>query len=133
MNQESRELMDWLSWRPSTRVATATTATTATEARTVATVATVAVAAGQRSYLWRITERGRTREVMISGNPTAAEVQVWYSRALVEPITAEQGTHRAQLKWRSETDLRQYLASVGEVDSLVIEEILNEFRLLTRR
>jgi len=59
MNQESRALMDWLSWRPSTKVATATTATTATEAQSVATVATVAVAAGQKSCLWRIAEPGK--------------------------------------------------------------------------
>jgi hypothetical protein len=130
MNQESRGLLDWLSWRPPT---TAATATTATDAKTVATVATVAVAAGQRSYLWRITEPGRAREVMVSGNPTLAEVRMWYPRALVEPITPEQGTFRAQVECRSETDVRQYLASVGETDSLVIEEILAEFRLLTRR
>ena len=133
MNQESRGLMDWLSWRPTTKAATATTATTATEAQNVATVATVAVATGQKSYLWRITEPGNTREVMISGNPTVAEVRVWYPRALVEPITPEQGKYRAQLKWCGETEVRQYLASVGETDSTVIEEILAEFRLLTRR
>ena len=133
MNQESRGLMDWLSWRPTTKAATATTATTATEAQSVATVATVAVAAGQRSYLWRITEPGKTREVMISGNPTAGEVRSWYPRALVEPITSEQTTRRVQLKWSSETDVRQYLASLGETNSLVIEEVLAEFRLLNRR
>ena len=133
MNQESRGLMDWLSWRPTTKAATDTTATTATEAQSVATVATVAVAAGQRSYLWRITEGGDTREVLISGNPTMAEVRVWYPRASVEPITSEQTTRRVQLKWSSETDVRQYLASLGEPNSLVIEEVLAEFRLLNRR
>lgn len=133
MNQESRGLMDWLSWRPTTKAATDTTATTATEAQSVATVATVAVAAGQRSYLWRITEPGKTREVMISGNPTAGEVRSWYPRALVEPITSEQTTRRVQLKWSSEADVRQYLASLGETNSLVIEEVLAEFRLLNRR
>jgi len=76
---------------------------------------------------------GEDSGMMISGNPTVAEVRVWYPRALVEPITSEQRKYRAQLKWRSETEVRQYLASVGETDSTVIEEILAEFRLLTRR
>lgn len=133
MNQDNRRLSDWLAWRPSTKAATAKTATTATDAQTVATVATVAIAAEQKSYRWRITEGGSTREVLISGCPTTAEVRSWYPRALVEPITSEQTTRRVQLKWRSETDVRQYLASLGETNSLVIEEVLAEFRLLNRR
>lgn len=132
MNQGDKILKDWLFWRPSTSNATASAATTATEPETVATAATVAVAAQQRSYRWRITENGETREVIISGNPTAAEVQGWYRRAWIEPLTQEQSTARARLKWNTEASVRAYLLSLGETDPVVIGQVLAEFRHLTR-
>ena len=132
MSQGGKTLKDWLAWRPSTSTATASAATTATVLKTVATAATVAVAAEQRSYRWRITENGETREVLISGNPTAAEVQGWYRRAQIEPLTQEQSTTRAQMEWKTEANVRAYLSNLGESDSLVIAQILDEFRHLSR-
>ena len=132
MSMGDKMLKDWLAWRPSTSTATASAATTATVPTTVATVATVAVAAEHRSYRWRITEHGETREVIISGNPTAAEVQGWYRRALIEPLTQEQSAARAQLKWNTEASVRAYLSSLGETDTEVIDQVLAEFRHLTR-
>ena len=127
MNQESRALMDWLSWRPSTKVATATTATTATEAQIVATVATVAVAADCRSYLWQIVEDGRVREVVISGCPSFAEVREWYPRALLTPINSLSGALLRPV-WANETELRSWLAAVGETDADIINRLLHDYR-----
>jgi hypothetical protein len=127
MNQESRGLMDWLSWRPTTKAATATTATTATEAQSVATVASVAVAAGQRSYLWRIVEDGRAREVAISGCPSFAEVREWYPRALLTPINSLSGALPRPV-WANETELRSWLTAVGETDADIINRLLHDYR-----
>jgi len=127
MNQEGRALTDWLSWRPSPKVATATTATTATEAQIVATVATVAVAAERRSYLWQIIEDGHAREVMLSGCPSFEEMRQWYPRASLSPLD-QSSVRPPKPMWRDERHLREWLAASGESDPALIEQLVTDFR-----
>lgn len=127
MNQESPGLIDWLSWRPSTKIATATTATTCTDAQAVAPVANVAVAADCRSYLWQIVEDGHSREVMISGCPSFADVRECYPRASIKPLN-HLSTPRPKPIWSDERHLRRWLEECGETDSVLIEKLVADFR-----
>ena len=123
-----KSLNEWLVWRPSSEVATANPANFANEtSATSRPVAKIAVAAGHRSYVWQITEGGKTREVMISGCPALAEVQGWYPKASIAP--GEQSTaQQSKLMWRDESHLRGWLAESGETDPAVIDQLISDFR-----
>jgi len=126
-----RSLNEWLVWRPSSEVATANPANFAKETSatppSVAEIAKIAVAPGYRSYLWQITEGGKTRNVMISGCPSLAEVQDWYPKASIAP--GEQSTaQQSKLLWRDESHLRSWLTESGETDPVMIDQLVADFR-----
>lgn len=129
--REQSTLSDWLSWRPSSEVATANPANIANDASPstppLAELAKIAVAADRRSYLWQIVEGGRAREVVISGCPSFAEVREWYPRAWLTPITSLSGTLPRPV-WANETELRSWLAEVGETDADIITQLLRDYR-----
>lgn len=125
-----RSLNEWLVWQPSGNLATANPANFANEAPvippSVAEIAKIAVAADHRSYVWRITEGGMTRDVMISGCPSLAEVRHWYPKASIglgERFAAQQ----PKLMWRDESHLRRWLAKFGETDPAVIDQLVADF------
>jgi hypothetical protein len=126
-----RSLNDWLVWRPAGDAATANPANFANETSatppSVAEIAEIAVAAGYRSYLWQITEGSKTRNVMISGCPSLAEVRDWYPQASIAP--GEQSTaQKSKLMWRDESHLRNWLTESGETDPAVINQLIADFR-----
>lgn len=130
-----RSLNDWLVWRPSSEVATANPANFANETSatppSVAEIAKIAVAAGYRSYVWQITEGGKTRNVMVSGCPSLAEVRDWYPKASIAP-GEQSAAQKSKLMWRDESHLRDWLAGSGETDPAVIDQLLTDFRRWVR-
>ena len=126
-----RNLSDWLTWQPAVEVATANPANFATDTALTtppfAEIAKIAIAASHKSYVWQITEGGKTRDVMISGCPSLAEVQDWYPKASIapgEPPTAQQ----SKLMWRDESHLRSWLTESGETDPAMIDQLVADFR-----
>ena len=126
-----RNLSDWLTWQPTVEVATANPANfakdTASTTPSFAEIAKIAVAAGYRSYLWQITEGGKTRNVMISGCPSLAEVRDWYPKASIAP-GEQSAAQKSKLMWRDESHLRGWLTECGETDPAVIDQLVGDFR-----
>lgn len=129
--REQSTLSDWLSWRPSSEVATANPANLANDASPstppLAELAKIAVAADRRSYLWQIVEGGRAREVVISGCPSFEEMRQWYPRASLSPLD-QSSVRPPKPMWRDERHLREWLAASGESDPVLIEQLVSDFR-----
>lgn len=130
MTREQRTLSDWLLWRPSDSVATAKPANAATGTDSVgpevASVAVVAVASEHRSYLWRVVTSNGSREVMVSGCPSLAEMRQLYPVATLTPL--EMSTQVSKPIWNSEPELNAWLLAIGETDADVIAQLLADYR-----
>jgi hypothetical protein len=133
-----KSLQEMIRWRPAGDTAAAKTANSANASPTrsvplsdspsgLATLAALATADPQRSYWWRITERGASREVLIDGRPTIEEVRGWYPKAEIEPLSPEQVSGGRRSVHQTEGDLRAWLARIGETDTKIIEEIVANF------
>ncbi len=130
-----KSLQEMIRWRPAGDTAAAKSANPSPTRSAplsgspsrLATLAELATAEPLRSYWWRITERGTSREVLIDGRPTVGEVRGWYPKAEIEPLSPEQVSGGRRSAHRTEADLRAWLARIGETDNTVIEEIVANF------
>lgn len=133
-----KSLQEMIRWRPAGDTAAAKIANTANSIPTtsvpqsglpigLATVAELATADPQRSYWWRITEQGISRDVLISDRPTLVAVRGWYPKAEIEPLPPGQVSGGRRSVHQTEGDLRAWLARIGETDTNIIEELVANF------
>jgi len=133
-----KSLQEMIRWRPAGDTAVAKTANSANPSparsvplsgsvRGLATLAELATADPQRSYWWRITEQGISRDVLISDRPTLVAVRGWYPKAEIEPLSPGQVSGGRRSVHQTEGNLRAWLARIGETDTNIIEELVTNF------